>query len=480
VSLRVRIAAAAGAAVAVVVLIAAATTYLSVRSHLNGELNGELHARADALTPSLLARTGQPQPGAPRFGGRPFGGPGGAPAHVRPAPYGRAAGFVELVSAGGHVIVPGGQSAAPRQLPASATDRTIALHGGEKISERTVAGTRVRVLTRGVRGSGAVIIALPLTSLEKQLSQLLVTLALIAGGGIVLAALLGAFVARTALAPIDRFTRRIESLSDHVDLAARIDGEGRRDELGRLADVYNTTLDALEHAIDAQRQLIADASHELRTPIASLRANIQVLAEAERLPEDEQTALRRDIVDELDELTALVADVVELARGAEPEHGGQYVRLDEVVLGAVASARRRGDVDYATELEPTVVHGRPERIARAVSNLVDNARKWSPSAGTVEIALRGGELTIRDHGPGFAADDLPHVFDRFYRAPSARRMPGSGLGLAIVKQAAEAAGGWVRAANAPDGGAELTVSFGPAEPAAAPVGPPAATAHPSV
>jgi len=467
-SLRLRIAAAAGAAVAVVVLVAAATTYLSVRSHLYGELDGDLRARASALASPPQEGGGQ-GPGQPANGYHDHGdqlGPGHVPNQVQPAPFGGASGFVQAVAVSGAVVVPGGQGAAPRALPVTETDRAIADAGGEALSERTVADTRLRVLTRGVPGFGAVMIALPLTSLENQLSQLLVTLALIAGGGIVLAALLGAFVARTALAPIDRFTRRTEALSDHVDLSARIDEDGRRDELGRLAKAYNETLDALERAIDAQRQLVADASHELRTPIASLRANIQVLADAERLPAGEQVALRRDIVDELDELTALVADVVELARGSEPDSAGEDVRLDEVVLGAVASARRRGEISYAAELAPTVVRGRPDRIARAVSNLVDNARKWSPADGTVELTLHDGVLTVRDHGPGFEPADVPHIFDRFYRAPSARAMPGSGLGLAIVRQAAEAGGGWVQAANAAGGGAELTVSFGPAEPAA--------------
>src|SRR5207302_4975712 len=224
----------------------------------------------------------------------------------------------------------------------------------------------------------------------------------------------------------------------------------------------NGTLAALERSVQAQRHLIADASHELRTPIASLRANIQVLGEAERLPAGEQESLRRDIVEELDELTALVGDVVELARGAAPGGPPDDVRLDELIDGAVQSARRRSDLRFELELEPTVVSGQPDRIGRAVSNLVDNARKWSPPGGVVEISLEDGLLAVRDHGPGFEEADLPFVFDRFYRAGDARKLPGSGLGLAIVRQAAEACGGSVEAQNAPGGGALLRVSFGPA------------------
>jgi two-component system sensor histidine kinase MprB len=206
---------------------------------------------------------------------------------------------------------------------------------------------------------------------------------------------------------------------------------------------------------------VADASHELRTPIASLRANIQTLEHDRRLPEAEREALRADIVAELDELTALVADIVELARGAKPGELVDDVRVDEIVAAVADRARARANgvvIDVSTE--PTVVRGEPERIQRAVSNLVDNALKWSPGDGTVEVRLAGGELSVRDHGPGFDEADLPHVFDRFYRAGSARALPGSGLGLAIVRQAAEAHGGRAVAQNAPGGGALVRVSFG--------------------
>jgi two-component system, OmpR family, sensor histidine kinase MprB len=278
---------------------------------------------------------------------------------------------------------------------------------------------------------------------------------------VALGAALAGLVARTALAPIGRFTRRTEELAGAPDPSQRIDAHGR-DELGRLARSFNSTLDSLERAVDSQRQLVADASHELRTPIASLRANIQTLEHADRLPEHERASLRADIVGELDELTSLVADIVELARGAKPGQALDDVRLDEIVEDVVSRARTRDSNGVALELstERTLIRGEPERIQRAVSNLVDNALKWSPEGGSVEVALEGGRLSVRDHGPGFADSDLPHVFERFYRSGSARAMPGSGLGLAIVRQAAEAHGGEARASNAPGGGALVTVSFG--------------------
>jgi two-component system, OmpR family, sensor histidine kinase MprB len=297
----------------------------------------------------------------------------------------------------------------------------------------------------------------------------LLVLILVGAAGVVLGGALAAVVARTALAPIGRFTRRTEEIAHDPDISHRIEARGS-DELARLARSFNSTLDALERSVEAQRQLVADASHELRTPIASLRANIQTLEHADRLPQAELESLHADIVAELDELTALVADIVELARGAKPGGPEDDVRLDEIVESVAHRARSRSNavaVDVSTE--PTIVRGAPDRIQRAVSNLVDNAMKWSPDNGRVEIELAGGRLSVRDHGPGFEESDLPHVFDRFYRADNARSLPGSGLGLAIVRQAAEAHGGQVEAANAPGGGAVVRVTFGDAlrEPAEA-------------
>jgi two-component system sensor histidine kinase MprB len=235
-----------------------------------------------------------------------------------------------------------------------------------------------------------------------------------------------------------------------------------RDELARLARTFNGTLDALASSVQSQRNLVADASHELRTPIASIRANLQLLRDESRLSPEDREALRADIIDELDELTALVGDVVELARGSKAGGVLADVQVDRVVQDAVNRARRRApQLTITAELEPTLVQGEGERIARAVANLIDNARKWSPEGGLIEVGLRDGTLTVRDHGPGFHEADLPFVFDRFHRAKDARSKSGSGLGLAIVRQAAEAHGGFVEATNAPGGGALLKISFGP-------------------
>jgi two-component system, OmpR family, sensor histidine kinase MprB len=477
-TLRTRIAAVASVSVALAVLAAAVGLYVAVRSDLRGEIDSALRVRARAFEQPLAgpygsepgAGIGRLQPGAPQPDGNrpetdgPAAGrvqPGGFPGNVQPAPFGAASGYVQFVSPQGALYVPGGQGASPTQIALTSSDRALARSGsGSSLTDRSVKGTRLRVLTAGTGAAGAVMIARPLTEVEHELGRLLLILTLIGAGGIVLAALLGRLVARTALTPISRFTKSTETLTGDLDLSRRLEVRGR-DELGRLAESFNGTLDALERSVGAQRQLIADASHELRTPVSSLRANIQILSEAERLGAEEQESLRSDIVAELDELTALVGDVVELARGAAPEGTAEEVRLDELVRGAVEAARRRGDLQFEVQLEPTLVRGQADRIGRAVSNLVDNARKWSPDGGSIEVRLADGVLSVRDHGPGFAEADMPLVFDRFYRAQDARGLPGSGLGLAIVRQAAEACGGFAEASNASGGGALLRVGFGP-------------------
>lgn len=448
-TLRTRIAGAAGLAVALAVIAVAAAVYLGVRAELRGEVDDSLRARA-----SMALH------GGGRGGPGPGGGPGGFPPQGPQPAFGGAEGYVQLVLPDGRVLR---RPSATGELPVQSRAREIARAGeGEYLTDLSADGVHVRVLTVALpRGRGALQVARPLDEVDRQLDQIVLVLVLVGAAGIALGAGLGALVARTALAPIGRFTRRTEQLAGDPDPAQRMEVSGR-DELARLARSFNTTLDALEQSVEAQRQLVADASHELRTPLASLRANIQNLESADRLPLHEREALRADVVSELDELTALVADIVELARGTKPGEMSDDVRVDQIVTEVVARAESRAGsgVSFDVSSEPTLVRGQPQRIQRALSNLVDNALKWSPAGTTVELELHGGELTVRDHGPGFAEADLPRVFERFYRAADARGMPGSGLGLAIVRQAAEAHGGRAEAANAPGGGAVVRVSFG--------------------
>jgi two-component system sensor histidine kinase MprB len=476
---------AAGAAVAIAVIAVALTAYAGTRSQLRGQIDSSLQS----LTSSL--RSISEHGGGPRGGPEPTGtdgadkaGPTAAQARAlrargidpndpddkdeglgldeRQGPaYGGASGTVTLVKRDGAVYVPRGQT---DSVPPDPQARALARRGaGHYFTDREVHGNDLRVLATGIGWRGALLVALPLKDVNHTLAEQVLLLLLVAAGGIGLAALLGVLVARTALSPIARFTKQTEQLAAEPDRIEhhRLEVHGT-DEIARLGDTFNHTLDALEASIAAQRNLVADASHELRTPIATIRANLQLMRDEKLLSPEDREALRRDVIDELDELTALVGDVVELARGSKPSDEPGDVRLDEIVTAAVERTRRRApQLTLTASIEPTLVRGDGARIARAVANLLDNAVKWSPAQGTIEVELSGGRLTVRDHGPGFHAEDLSFVFDRFHRARDARSKPGSGLGLAIVRQAADAHGGFVRAGNAPDGGALMTITFGP-------------------
>jgi two-component system sensor histidine kinase MprB len=295
------------------------------------------------------------------------------------------------------------------------------------------------------------------------LDRLRVLLAFVAAGGVALAAALGYAVSRATIAPVRRLTEATEHVRLTGDLARRLETTGAEDEVSRLAASFNAMLGALEASLRSQRQLVADASHELRTPLTSLRTNIDVLRRADELSAEERERLVRDLNVQAVELSSLVEDIIELARGNAPPAEVQDVRLDEIAAAAVERARTRAPhLEFRTQLEPIVVRGVGPRIDRAVGNLLDNAVKWSPPGGSVEVAVRGGEVLVRDHGPGIAEPDLPHVFDRFYRSRAARGLPGSGLGLAIVRQVAESHGGSVSAERAEGGGALLRLRLAPA------------------
>lgn len=448
-SLRRRITGAAALAVAAVAVTLGVTGYLSTRSHLIGEIQHQLRAR---VSPLLQLH---PSNGDGPAGSRPAEGTG-----IPPAPLlGGAPGYFEFVYPNGRVVA--GDGGKP-ELPVDGHVLRISreAHGGFFRTAR-IHGVDVEVFTVGDRYDHyAIEVALPLTSVDSVVHELLLTYALLVGVGVLLAGLLGAGIAKAALAPIQRFTKQTEEVTSALDHPRRLEEKGA-EELRGLAMSFNHTLDALERSIQAQRHLILDASHELRTPMAALRSDIQIFLEADRLPDEERRALQQAIVAELDELTQLVADVVELARGSSPSDHTEPIELDGIVKEVVGRAQRRApELAFSLELEPTVIVNSPDRVSRAVTNVIDNARKWSPPGGRIEVVLRDGVLDVRDHGPGFKDGDIESVFDRFYRADEARRMPGSGLGLAIVKQAAEAHGGFVIAANAPDGGAVLQVSFG--------------------
>jgi two-component system sensor histidine kinase MprB len=472
-TLRRRLALVAAAAVAVAIVLASGIVYVVVRGELRGQLDGELRQVGDS-PPKLRGMLGEPRSnGSPGLGPEPLLRTFAAPRDA----LGLQTTYVAVVDAGGARIWPPGPGGAAPVLPVDTRTRAVA--AGERAAyfgDASIDGTSVRVFTSQPRPGFAVQVARPLTEINRTLDRLALVLVLVSAGGVALAAALGRFVARTALRPVGQLIDAVEHVGETGDLTRRIDvgaasrdpGAGAatdRDEIARLARSFNTMLSALEASVGRQRQLVADASHELRTPLTSLRTNIEVLALPAGLPEDERQRLLRDVVEQLDELGGLVGDLVELAREEEPAVAVEDVRLDVLVADAVVRARRRpGAPLFTTALEPCVVRGVPPRLDRAVVNLLDNAAKWSPLGAEVTVALDAhGEIGVRDRGPGIAPSDLPHVFERFYRAPGARGMPGSGLGLAIVRQVAELHGGSVTAEAAPGGGALLRLSL-PADP----------------
>jgi two-component system sensor histidine kinase MprB len=436
-SFRTRLALVAAAAVGIAVIAASVVVYVVVHDQLLGQVDRALTARAFELAngPQPQIEGGNLEVPGPRFGVESDAVQG-------------------VLASGPPLIQPGARFA----VPADKRAREAAQGGGDLyFSTRTYRGVEFRVLT--IPGSPlAIQIIRPLTEVNRTLHRITIFLILIAAGGIGVAAALGLLVSRAALRPVRRLTETTEAVTETRDLSQRLESTGTsQDELARLATSFNTMLAALEESSRAQRQLVADASHELRTPLTSLRTNIEVLAREDELPPGERERLLEDVVEQIGEMTALIGELIELARETrgEPQERPEDIRLDLLTADAVDRARRnRPTVEYSTDLHESFVHGAPSTIERAVANLLDNAAKWSPPGGQVEVVVRDGEVTVRDHGPGIAEEDLPYVFDRFYRSRAARGMPGSGLGLAIVKQVAEANGGSV-VAERPEGGGTL-------------------------
>lgn len=449
-SFRRRITLVSAAAVAVAVLLASALTYLLVAHQLRGQVDAQLEGRAQGVT-FVTGHTANGQDGLPIFPRtiprNLFGGLPPRPNQVR--------GYQQLVSSAGKVLRRSGS--ANVTLPVGAATRALAAKGGHSFfSDARVDGIHLRILTEAVRPGYAIQFAQPLTEANHLLRHLRLILALIALGGIALAALLGRLVAGAVVLPVRRLTRAAEHVAQTTDLSKRIEPAGE-DEIGRLAQSFNAMLDALQSSmgaldasVHAQRQLVADASHELRTPITSVRTNIEILQQEQHMPTAERQRLLGDVVEQIEELTLLMNDLIELARGEQPCGGSEDVRLDLIVEEAVERARRHSpDTPFDVHLDPLVLTGDPQRLSRAVNNLIDNAVNYSPAGSPVEIALHHDELTVRDHGVGISREDLPHVFDRFYRGADARGRSGSGLGLAIVRQVAEQHGGNIVAQAAP-------------------------------
>jgi two-component system, OmpR family, sensor histidine kinase MprB len=447
VPLRRRLALVAASAVALAVVIAAIVCYLVVRSQLLGQVDDALRAQAAAVqTQGQMALNQQPV------------GP--------PASAGGPAQYYQVVAADGST---GGDITLPvtSRMTAVATNQSGAFFSNVEIGGSNFRGLTFAAPVRVGFNSepGAVQLLRPLGGVENILSNLRLVLLLVCAGGVALAAVMGRVAAKRVIAPLAEVAQTAQHIEETEDLSSRLHVHAD-DEVGQLATRFNAMMDrlqtsreALDESVRAQRQLVADASHELRTPITSLRTNIEVLLEQdEELTGEDRRRLLADVLEQSEELSALIGDVIELARGDLPISSAEDVRLDRVVAESVARLHRDfPNVKVESSLEPVIVEGIPERLARAVNNLLDNAAHHSPSRGIIEVVVNRDGVRVRDHGTGIDEADLPYVFDRFYRGANSRHRQGSGLGLAIVRQVGVQHGGSVDAANAPDGGAVFTL-----------------------
>ena len=453
---RTRVSLAASVVVAIAVAIASFVAYHAARDALLGSADSSLHGAYQAMTTTSVT-------GAPRLD------PGNIP------------GFgILFVSATGRTL-PGIPGVAVHYLRVDATITQVA-SGKQHALFRTIYdsfGSALRELIEPIpKGTlldeygetfvltspVALVLVEPFQGIEDRLRSLGNYLLALAAFGVVVAALFGWLAARAALVPLAETTGDIEDVATTLDVSHRMK-EGSSDELGRLRRAFNRLLEALEGSRDAQRQLILDASHELRTPLTSLRANAQVLNRIDELDAQDVAQLSNDMVTQVDELTRLVGDLTELARGEHTVEPARDIDLAELVSECAEIAETHARTKLVTvdvDVEPCRVHASRERVARAVGNLLDNAIKFSPNGGRVAVTCRGGVVTVEDSGPGIAESDLPFVFDRFYRSSRDRGLPGSGLGLAIVAQVTEGAGGTVVAGTSQRlGGARLELRLAP-------------------
>jgi two-component system sensor histidine kinase MprB len=457
VSLRKRLTIIAGASVAVAVLLALVAAYMIVRSQLRSSIDDSLRTQASAIQSGQLSSLHQQLQSIPASAGG-------------PAPY-------EQIYGGS---LGTGRVAGNLSLPIDHNTMHF-VHGqnGTTLTDLELGDNHLREITFSAAlptEAGAVPVAVqlarPLNGVDSVLSHLRLILTLLFVGGIALAAVLGRIASRRVLRPLGEVAEAARHIEQTEDLTERLRVHDADDEVGQLATRFNAMLErlersrnALDDSVRAQRQLVADASHELRTPVTSLRTNIEVLLAGAELDPEDRRRLLTDVVEQSEELSALVNDLIELARGDEPGHETDDVRLDRVAEESLGRARRNApQITFVGDLSPVLIDGVPERLSRAINNLLDNAARHSPPGGTVELRVDRGGVQVRDHGSGVDEADLPYVFDRFFRGTNSRGRQGSGLGLAIVRQVTEQHGGHATAANAPDGGAVFTLAL-PTSPA---------------
>lgn len=441
-SLRARLAAGLAVLAAVATSTAVGIAYANTADRLQAQVDRSLRQGAAALV-SIPTGAG------------PFAGAGGGFGASNMAGHGPLGALglvvVQYLDTRGDVISARGEVT----LPVEARDRILARSGGTAwLHTVTADKSTYRVLTQPLVGGGAVQVARDDSENQALLGSLRWRYGLLDLAVVVVAAAAGWGFASRLTNPL----RRLATAAEQVASTGRLDvpiEERSRDETGRLAGAFASMLGALSASRAQQHQLAEDAAHELRTPLTSLRTNVDILRRHETLPSETRTRILAALDTELRELTGLVDELVELSTDRRGQQASQPLRLDELITGVVDRARQRTGRAITVDAEQCVVSGQPRALARAVSNLIDNAAKFSPEPAPIEVSVHAGRVEVRDHGPGIAAEDLPRVFDRFYRSAAARAQPGSGLGLAIVAHVADAHGGRAFAMNHPAGGSVI-------------------------
>lgn len=448
-SLRLRLALFFGVVVAIGIGIASGAAYVSTERALSGEIEDFLRIRAQEVNEGVRT-VPTPRDNDGRRGND--NGPSGDA-----LPVGEVLdlfgadpdSITQVLDPHGAVIANEGGT-----LPISQADVELAGSPGKEAFRKVeIDGELYRMITRHLDTGGAVQVARELTETQSALATIRTNLAWIGGVLVALAAIAGWLIARGTTRPLRRLSETAREIAETQDLSTPIPVQGR-DEVGTLAESLETMTDALATSREQQRRLVMDAGHELRTPLTSIRANVEFL---DRIGGDADPAQRGEIVQavtsEVDELSDLITELVELATDSRDDLLLERVSLRELTEATVARFRRRTGRTVQLDVDDLVVDGRGPMLDRALSNLLLNADKFGPGSEPIEVTVANGRVRVRDRGPGFDTEDLPHVFERFYRATATRTMPGSGLGLAIVAQIVERHGGQVHAGNAPDGGA---------------------------
>mgnify|MGYP002628057957 CR=1 FL=1 len=441
-SLRWRVMLLAMSMVAMVVVLMAVAVYAVVSAALYTDIDNQLQSRAQLLIAS-----------------------GSLAADPAKAIEGTAYSDVNamLVNPGRSIYTANQQG---QTLPVGQPEKAV-IRGDLFMSRRTVGDQRV--LAIHLPNASSLLISKSLQPTNEVMNKLKWVLLAVGGIGVVIAAVAGGMVARTGLRPVGRLTEAAERVARTDDLRP-IPVIGS-DELARLTEAFNAMLRGLAESRDRQARLVADAGHELKTPLTSLRTNVELLMAcstpgAPPIPESELAELRSDVIGQIEELSTLVGDLVDLTR-EDNAHGRllEDVEMTEVVERSLERVRRRrNDIHFDVDIIGWQVHGDAAGLSRAVLNLLDNAAKWSPPGGTVGLRLgqvdaAHAELVVSDQGPGISPEERGLVFERFYRSTSARAMPGSGLGLAIVKQVVVKHGGMIRIGETFPGGQPPGTAF---------------------